>query len=245
MQIDLNCDMGESMLTDEAIMPFISSANIACGYHAGNADTIKRTIDLCLQHNVMTGAHPSFSDTENFGRKEMNISDEELYELMMQQLFIIKNIADTAGATLSHIKPHGALYNMAAKNQQMAKTIANAVYEFDPTLLLYGLSGSYLITEANNTGLKTANEVFADRRYQDDGSLTPRSSANALIEDTTLAIQQALLMATENKVVSVHGKIISLKADTICIHGDGPHAVAFAKTIYQKFSEAGIRIKHL
>lgn len=237
--------MGEGMLTDEAIMPFISSANIACGYHAGNADTIKRTIELCLQHNVMIGAHPSFLDTENFGRKEMDVSQSELYDLITNQLLVIKNIADIAGATLLHVKPHGALYNMAARDKQMAKTIAKAVYEFDPTLILYGLSGSCSITEANAVGLKTANEVFADRSYQDDGSLTPRSSGNALLENTNLAIQQALLMATENKVVSVNGKTILLKADTICIHGDGSNAVAFAKTIYQKFSEAGIRIKHL
>lgn len=245
MQIDFNCDMGEGMQTDDAIIPYISSANIACGYHAGNADTMKHTIELCLKHNVMIGAHPSFLDPENFGRKEMDVSDEELYELIMQQLSILKKTAEDFGTTLYHIKPHGALYNMAGRDKRMAKTIASAVHDFDPGLILYGLSGSYLIKEANEIGLKTANEVFADRSYQDDGSLTPRSSDKALIKETDMAIQQALMMATENKVISINGKTIPVKADTICIHGDGPHAISFAKTIHQTFSEAGISIKHL
>lgn len=235
--VDLNCDMGEGIGNDEAIMPFITSANIACGFHAGNGDTIRRTIDLALKYNVHIGAHPSFRDKENFGRKEMHLSPDKLYALIMEQLIKMDLIAKEKKATLHHVKPHGALYNMAAKDAQLARIIAQAVKDFNENLVLFGLSGSHLISEAKSLGLKTASEVFADRTYQDDGSLTPRSQPNALIEDEEQSIQQVLQMVKEKTVTSVSGKKVPIVVDTICIHGDGKHAVRFAKKIHEALLE--------
>ncbi|MEI9944302.1 MAG: 5-oxoprolinase subunit PxpA [Chitinophagaceae bacterium] len=245
VSIDINCDMGEGMATDEAIMPYIGSANIACGYHAGDADTMKRTIELCLKYNVAIGAHPSFFDRENFGRHEMDIAESEMYDLITQQLFIINEIADTFDATISHVKPHGALYNMSAKNKTIAKTIAHTVKDFNKELVLFGLSGSHSISEAKAAGLKTANEVFADRTYQDDGSLTPRKEPNALIEDAVRAAGQVLQMIKEKTITSGTRKKIAILADTICIHGDGKHAVEFAKIISENLKKNNIVIKAL
>jgi len=231
-EVDLNCDMGEGMNNDSMIMPFISSANIACGYHAGDEKTMWQTIELAAKHNVAVGAHVSFFDRDNFGRNEMNLPPNETYELVEQQLIIIKEIADSFEIKLHHVKPHGALYNMSAKDAAIAKAIANAVKDFDASLILYGLSGSYSISEAKATGLKTASEVFADRTYQDDGSLTPREQPNALIEDTGKAIEQILQMLKDGTVTSVSGKKIPILAETICIHSDGKHAVEFARAIH-------------
>lgn len=229
---DLNCDMGEGMSTDALIMPFISSASIACGYHAGDEKTIWQTIELAVKHKVVVGAHVSFLDRKNFGRSEMNLSPDEIYELVEQQLIIIKEIADSFDISLHHVKPHGALYNMSAKDPAIAKAIARAIKDFDSALIIYGLSGSHSIIEAKAIGLKTVNEVFADRTYQDNGSLTLRSQPNALIEDTDKAVQQVLQMIKDKTVTTVSGKEISIVAETICIHGDGKHAVEFAKAIY-------------
>jgi 5-oxoprolinase (ATP-hydrolysing) subunit A len=241
--IDLNCDLGERLLTDEQIIPLISSANIACGYHAGDIDTMKRTIELCLQHNVSIGAHPSWLDEKNFGRTEMQKTAEEIHEIVSAQLFAIAQLAKEQGAVLHHIKPHGALYNQSAKDKAIAAAIAKAVYDFDPSLILFGLSGSISLTEASGLGLQTVHEVFADRTYQDDGSLTPRSQPNALITDEQTSLQLILQMIKSNTVTSVAGKIITLKADTICIHGDGSNAVAFAKTISSALKQNHIDIK--
>jgi len=243
MTIDINCDMGEGMLTDEAIMPFISSANIACGYHAGDVNTIRKTIKLCLKHQVAIGAHPSFFDKENFGRTEMNLPEQEIYELVTQQLFLFNEIADSLDAKLHHIKPHGALYNMSAKNKLIARAIANAVKDFNKELILYGLSGSCSVTEAKVIGLKTANEVFADRTYQDDGSLTPRTKAGALIEDPGKAVKQIQLIVKDKTVRTIDDKLIPMTANTICIHGDGKHAVEFAKNIFEALAGQSINIK--
>jgi UPF0271 protein len=241
--IDLNCDLGEGLTTDEQIIPLLSSANIACGYHAGDVDTMKRTIELCLQHNVAIGAHPSWPDKENFGRREILTTAEEIYEIVTAQLFIISQIAKEQGGVLHHVKPHGALYNQSAKDKTIAAAIAKAVYDFDPSLIMFGLSGSVSLTEAATLGLTTAHEVFADRTYQDDGSLTLRSQPNALITDEQTSLQQIVQMINSNTVNSVTGKIITLKADTICIHGDGSNAVAFAKTISSALKQAHIDIK--
>jgi UPF0271 protein len=230
--IDLNCDMGEGMDTDAAIMPFISSANIACGYHAGNQDTMIRTVTLALEHQVAVGAHPGFADKENFGRTAQHLSDTALYELVASQLDIMQAVCRTAGAVMRHVKPHGALYNMAAKSPDMARIIAKAVKDTDPSLCLFGLSNSWLIKTAAEAGLKTASEVFADRTYQQDGSLTPRHLPNALIESEEQALQQVLQMVNLQQVTTVDGQIIPLIAETICLHGDGAHAVAFAKAVY-------------
>lgn len=235
--IDLNCDMGEGMGNDEVIMPYINSASISCGFHAGNGDTIRHTIDLALKYNVHIGAHPSFRDKENFGRKEMHMPPEKLYAIILEQLIKIDLIAKEEGAKLHHIKPHGALYNMAARDTQVARTVAQVIKDFNDELVLYGLSNSAMISEAQAIGLKTANEVFADRTYQHDGSLTPRSQPYALIEDEEQSVQQVLQMINEGTVTTITGMIIPISADTVCIHGDGKHAVSFAKKIRQALQE--------
>lgn len=243
MTIDLNCDMGEGIGNDALIMPWISSASIACGFHAGDNDTMKRTIALALEHNVAIGAHPSFNDRKNFGRTEMHLNDEELYELITEQLHRISSIADECGGRLHHVKPHGALYNMAAINADMSHVIAKAVRDVDASLVLYGLSNSQLIHEAEKLGLKTANEVFADRTYRDDATLTPRTEPNALLETEDASLQHVLKMVLEKAVTATSGKIIPIKTQTICIHGDGAHAATFAKSIHQALKRNGIDIK--
>ena len=231
LRCDLNCDMGEGIGSDELIMPYITSANIACGYHAGDEATMRQTILLAKKYNVNIGAHPSFLDRENFGRTEIKKSPEEVYELVSEQIRLLQKIAINNNAHLHHVKPHGALYNMAAKEKALAQAIANAVHDIDKNLVLFGLSNSFLISEAKAIGLKTASEVFADRTYQDDSSLTPRSLPNALIENADEAIQQVLMMVKQQKVKTVSGKEIPIVAETICIHGDGKNAVEFAKSI--------------
>jgi 5-oxoprolinase (ATP-hydrolysing) subunit A len=229
--------MGEGIGNEEELMPFINSANIACGYHAGDADTMLRVIQLCLQHGVHIGAHPSFFDRVNFGRTAIQLQVAEIYSLITEQLKTINAIALKCGAKLHHVKPHGALYNMAAADSVLANVIAQAVKDFDASLIYYGLSGSVMIGEANKLGLKTANEVFADRTYQDDGALTSRNKPNALLTDINNVQQQVMKFAKENKVTTVSGKDIFLQADTICIHGDGIHAVDFARAVYKQLHE--------
>jgi 5-oxoprolinase (ATP-hydrolysing) subunit A len=243
LSIDLNCDMGEGIGNDEQIMPFISSANIACGYHAGDDDIMKRTIELALQYNVAIGAHPSFNDRQNFGRTEIELSETALYDLITTQVALLQKIAAASGTRLHHVKPHGALYNMAAKDAEMSYTIAKAVKDIDDTLILYGLSNSHLIREAKKMNLQTASEVFADRTYQPDGSLTPRSQPNALITDEATSIQQVLQMALQQTVTAATGNVIQINAQTICLHGDGKHAVQFAARINQSLKQKGIAIK--
>lgn len=229
--IDLNCDMGEGIGNDEAIMPFIDSANIACGFHAGDETTIRNCVRLAIHHNVHVGAHPSFSDREHFGRKEFELSDEQITSLITEQLLIISRIVEEEGGKLHHVKAHGALYNMAARDQQLAKNIAMAIIGFNDKLILYGLSGSHLITEAKKMGLSTLSEVFADRAYNDDGSLVARSLPGALIESEEQAIRQVRDMITKNSVTTITGKSIPITAETICVHGDGNHAVEFAEVL--------------
>jgi UPF0271 protein len=223
--------MGEGMGNDELIMAYITSANIACGYHAGDEATMHQTILLAQKYNVHIGAHPSFSDRENFGRTAMNTTPDEVYELVTKQVLVLKNIVEEYDAPLRHVKPHGALYNQAAKDQSSAKAIAHAVKDIDANLVLFGLSGSFLISEAKAIRLNTASEVFADRTYQDDGTLTQRTQPNALIHDAEQCLQQVLKMVKEGKVKTVSGREIDIIAETICIHGDGENAVKFAKII--------------
>jgi UPF0271 protein len=241
--IDLNCDMGEGLDNDALLMPFISSANIACGYHAGDENIMQRTIDLCLQHNVAIGAHPGFADKANFGRTEIQLSFDEAYQLVADQINILQKIANNKGTKLHHIKPHGALYNMAAKDAALAHAIAKAISDIDPQLIFFGLSGSHLISEAEKLGLQTASEVFADRTYLDDGSLTPRSHPNAMIENEEASVQQVLQMIKEKMVTSINHKKIPIKVETICLHGDGKDALQFAKTIYNVLQQNHIQIK--
>src|SRR5258705_3387016 len=193
-EVDINCDMGEGIGNDEAIMPFISSANIACGYHAGDEETIKQTIELAIKNNIAIGAHPSFLDRKNFGRTDMHLPADEIYDLVFLQLRTIYKIVKSKNKKLHHVKPHGALYNMSAKDPQIAKTVAQAAKDFEDELILFGLSGSQSIEQAKLINLKTANEVFADRTYEDDGGLTPRSKVNALIEGLDKSVHQALQM---------------------------------------------------
>ncbi|MEP7372745.1 MAG: 5-oxoprolinase subunit PxpA [Chitinophagaceae bacterium] len=231
-KIDLNSDIGEGIGNDALIIPYISSASIACGFHAGDVNTMYETIALAIKHDVSIGTHVSYLDKNNFGRTEMNLPEEDVYELVEQQLIILKEIADLFDIKLAHVKPHGALYNQSAKDAALAKTIARAVKDFDQDLMLYGLSGSHSIKEAERLGLKTSSEVFADRSYEADGSLTPRSEPGALIEDASKAVKQVLQMVNEGTVTTVSGKTIPIIAQTICIHGDGIHAVEFAKAIH-------------
>jgi UPF0271 protein len=245
LTIDLNCDMGEGIGNDDTIMPFISSANIACGYHAGDEDAMRKTVESAIKHNVAIGAHPSFFDKKNFGRTEMNLPADEIYDLVLLQLRTIDKIIKDKQGKLHHVKPHGALYNMSAKNSRIAQAIAQAVKDFHEDLILFGLSGSISVSVAHELGLKAASEVFADRTYQDDGSLTPRSQAGALIEVEENLLRQLLQMIKAKTVTTVTGKTIPIVADTICIHGDGEHAVQFAKTINEKLKSTGIEIRSL
>lgn len=232
-EVDINCDMGEGMAgRDELLMPYIHSANIACGYHAGDSATMWKTVELAVKYNVAIGAHPSFLDRDNFGRTEMNSSPEEIYELISQQLILLHDITTALDTRLQHVKPHGALYNMSARDPAIANTITKAIKDFDPSLTLFGLSGSHSIHEAKALGLKTASEVFADRTYRDDGSLTPRSQPHAVIENVDKAVQQVNQMIKEGTVTTLSGKKIPVVAETICIHGDGKQAVKFAQAIH-------------
>ncbi len=241
--IDLNCDMGEGLTNDAFLMPYISSANIACGYHAGNTDIMKRTVELALFHKVAIGVHPGFDDKENFGRTEMQLPAAQVYNLVTQQIHLLQKTAINLGTVLHHVKPHGALYNMSARDAALAHTIARAIYDVNPNLIVFGLSGSYAITEAARLGLKTASEVFADRTYQDNGSLTPRTESGALICSDEKCIEQVLQMIEQKTVTSVTGKTVPIEAETICIHGDGQHAVSFAAYIYQTLQQKQIGIK--
>ncbi len=233
MNIGINCDMGEGIGNDEQLMPYIQAANIACGYHAGNVLAMEQTVRLCLKFNVNIGAHPSFYDRNNFGRKEIQLPAQKLYELITQQLIILQEITILCNTSLHHVKPHGALYNLSAKDPLTANVIAKAVKDFDSGLILVGLSGSHSISEAKKLGLQTANEVFADRTYQDDGSLTPRSIAGALIEDAGAAAKQVMQMVNQGTVTTLSGNVIPVLAETICVHGDGQHAVEIAKAIHE------------
>ena len=241
--IDLNCDLGEGFGNEEAILPFISSANIACGYHAGDENTIWQTVELCIKNNVAIGAHPSFLDKINFGRAELNTDAADIYDLVTQQLIILDEIVSELETSIHHVKPHGALYNLSAKDKKVAGAIANAVKDFNHQLILFGLSGSHSIAEAKKIGLKICNEVFADRIYLDDGSLMPRTIYGAVITDIDKVVQQAVQLVKDGTATTVTGKTIKLSADTICIHGDGVYAVDFVKAIHNKFKKEGVVIK--
>jgi len=243
--IDINCDLGEGIGNDEQLMQYISSANIACGYHAGDEKTIRQTVALCKKYNIAVGAHPSYPDRENFGRTDMLLPLEEIYELVKKQILLLQKITDEYGVKINHVKPHGALYNMAARDKTLAAVLAISVIDTDRNMVLYGLSGSQSIKEAKNHGLKTASEVFADRTYKDDGSLSPRNKPGALIENKEQAVTHVLQMVKNETVTSVNDKTIPIVAESVCIHGDGEHATDFAKAIYEALSNEGITIQSL
>lgn len=242
MKIDLNCDMGEGCTGDAELMRFITSANIACGFHAGDEDTMKRTVGSAIKNGVAIGAHPGYRDRENFGRTMLDLSVEEVTDIVTEQISALAQIVKSAGGTLNHVKPHGALYNQAAKDQNLAAAIVDAVRNFDDKLVLFGLSGSHLISEAANRGLRSASEVFADRTYTQDGSLTPRSELNALIHDQTAAVEQVLDMIKYGRVRSTDGIMVAITAETVCIHGDGENALQFAMAVNRSLRENKIDV---
>lgn len=250
MKVDLNCDLGEafgnySFGGDKDIIPLITSANIACGFHAGDENVMNQTVKLAKENHVSIGAHPGLPDLKGFGRRKMDINPTEVYNLIVYQLGALEGFCKVHQTRINHVKPHGALYNMGAKNKAIAKAIAKAVYDFDSTIVLVGLSNSLLISEAKAIGLKTASEVFADRRYEDNGQLVSRKELDAVITDSDEALKQVLKMVTENKVISRNGKEIDLETDTICVHGDGKHALEFVEQIRKKLTKEGIDIQSL
>jgi UPF0271 protein len=239
-RIDLNCDLGEGAGQDTALMSLITSANIACGAHAGDEATMRATVALAQRHGVAIGAHPGFADREHFGRRELRLPLAELVALVRDQLEALRALAP-----VRHVKPHGALYNLAARDAGVARAMAETIRSVDPRLLLVGLAGSALLHAGRVAGLRVASEVFADRTYQPDGSLTPRSQAGALVADEQAAVSQVLLMVQQGRVCATDGTEIPVQADTVCVHGDGPHAVAFARRLRAELTRAGIEVRAL
>ncbi len=250
VSIDINCDMGESfgrykLGNDAEIMKYVSSVNIACGFHAGDPVTMSQTVDLALNAGMKIGAHPGFPDLIGFGRRKMNLSFEEAKANIIYQIGALKAIVESKGGVLHHVKPHGALYNMASSDEMLARALAEAVYEVDDNLVYMGLSGSKMLSTAEQVGLKTAHEVFADRAYTNLGSLVSRRETGAVIHDSEHVVIRVLKMVKEKKVLSVTGEELHIKADTICLHGDTPNSVVLAKAIYEALSRNDIEIKAL
>lgn len=248
-KVDLNCDLGESfgpykIGMDEDILKFITSANIACGFHAGDPAVMRKTVKLALENKAAIGAHPGLPDLVGFGRRNMSVSPQDVYDMVVYQVGALSAFVKAEGGKMQHVKPHGALYNMAAKDQGLSQAIAKAIYKVDSQLILFGLSGSELIKAGEDMGLRTASEVFADRTYQKDGSLTPRTREDALITNSEDAIAQVIKMVIEGKVHCQQGFDIPIKADTICIHGDGVHALTFAQEINKQLKACNIDVKN-
>lgn len=248
LSIDLNCDMGESygvwsMGHDAEILPLVSSANIACGFHAGDPATMRKTVAGALGNGVAIGAHPGLPDLVGFGRRNMDITPQQAYDMVVVQVGALAATAASQGGRLHHVKAHGALYNMAVRDASLARALAQAVRDVDSSLVFYALASSDMARIASEVGLRVAHEVFADRTYQPDGSLTPRSRPDAMIEDPQVSIRQVLCMVQEGRVTAVDGSDVEVRADTLCIHGDQPGAVVFAKAIRAAFQEAGIQIR--
>lgn len=246
--IDLNCDLGESygrfqIGNDEAIMPYISSCNIACGYHGGDPLTIVKTIELAARHGVQIGAHPSYPDLQGFGRRDMKLSAEELSAAIKYQVMAVKGLTEAAGQQLMHVKPHGALYNAAAKDAELARTVIDTIYSIDPTLILVGPAMNPMRDYALSIGLRYAAEAFADRRYTDDLTLVSRTHPEAMITDDQEAQRQVIDMVLHEKITTVSGTTQNIIADTICLHGDQPNAVAFAQNISKALFLAGVSIQ--
>ncbi|HEV8396218.1 MAG TPA: 5-oxoprolinase subunit PxpA [Vicinamibacterales bacterium] len=243
MAIDLNADVGESIGDDAGLLPFVSSANVACGFHAGNPAVMRSTVQLARHHGVAVGAHPGFQDLEGFGRRDVQLSAAELENLVAYQIGALAGVAATEGVRLSHVKPHGALYNMAARDAVMAEAIARAVRAVDPSLVLFGLSGSQLTAAGERAGLRVASEVFADRGYWPDGSLAPRGTPGAVMTEVPEVVRRAVGMARGHTVTCVDGSIFSVRADTICIHGDTPGAATLARAVREALRQAAIDVR--
>jgi len=245
--IDLNCDMGESygawkMGADAEVMPFITSANIACGFHAGDPATIRNTVRLAVDRGVAVGAHPSLPDLMGFGRRVMRISPQDLYDLVVYQAGAVEAFTRAAGAKLYHVKCHGALYNMAVDDEALSDAMVRAVKDLGSGVMLYALSRSKSFQLGKKAGIPVAGEVFADRGYSDDGTLAPRDRPGGMIEEPMAAVKQALAMIEEGYVTSLSGKRVAVSADTLCLHGDQPGAVSFAQALRKVFSERGINV---
>ena len=245
--IDLNCDLGESFGAytigmDEKVIPFITSVNVACGFHAGDPLVMQRTVALCKQSGAAVGAHPGFPDLQGFGRRQMKLTPAEAKACVQYQIGALKAFCDAAGVPLHHVKPHGALYNMAGKDRALADAICAAVKESAPGAVLLALSGSEMVKAANAIGLPVASEVFADRGYQADGSLVPRGAPGAMIENEDTAIAQVLQMAAQGTVQADDGSTVTLQADSVCVHGDGPKALAFVQRISAALLAAGTAV---
>lgn len=248
-KVDLNCDMGENfgiynLGQDEELMKYITSTNIACGYHAGDPMTMRKTVKLALQYGVAIGAHPGLPDMAGFGRRIMDISAEEIYGLVLYQIGALQAFAKAEGTSITHVKPHGALYQMANQNTAIAEAIAEAVYRIDGDVYLVGQSSSKLVKAGARVGLRTLNEVFADRNYEKDGSLTPRSHEQALIVQSKYSTERVIRMVLEHKVESRTGEEMNMRADTICVHGDSPDALEHVIQLSQALAEAEIEVVH-
>lgn len=247
-RIDLNADVGEgidadSANRDEALLNLVTSVNIACGFHAGDPATMRRLVGLANQRGVAIGAHPGLLDRAHFGRRECPLGSQEAYEIVLYQLGALEGFARASGASLSHVKPHGALYNMAARDCELAAAIAKAVHDFDPRLALFGLAGSQLIVAAQQRGLPAVREAFVDRSYECNGQLTPRELHSAAVHSSIAQIcEQAISLARNQRVTTRTGRQISVVADTLCLHGDRADAVAVARAVRQCLAESGIAL---
>ncbi len=247
LSIDLNADMGESfgawtMGDDAALMPWITSANVACGWHAGDPATIAATTALAVRHGVAIGAHPGLPDLQGFGRRTMQVSEREVHDLVLYQAGAVRAFAEAAGARLHHVKAHGALYNMAAGNATLSRGLARAVKALGGGVALYVLAGSTMEAVAREEGLDVRSEVFADRRYMPDGTLAPRGRPDALIVDEAEAVAQVLRMVRQGTLVAVDGSVVPVRADTVCIHGDKPTAVPFVEALREALRAADVRV---
>lgn len=250
MRIDLNSDLGEAfgpwpMGQDAQLMPIISSANVACGFHAGDPGTMRATVRLARAHGVAVGVHPGLPDLVGFGRREMQVRPQEVEDLVLYQIGALAAVARSEGVRLQHVKAHGALYNMACRDEALAEAIARAVVAFDPTLVLFGLPGSALLQAGLDAGLPVAAEAFADRAYLPDGSLAPRSQPGSVIHDLDSVVDRAVTMVTEQTVVATDGASIRFEADTLCLHGDTPGAATLAAAIRRGLEDAGVTIASL
>lgn len=250
MRIDLNCDLGEGVIingepVEKLIMPYITSANIACGLHAGNPLTMMKTIELALQHDVGIGAHPGYNDREAFGRRPMNISNDELRAIIMYQTGAIKIMTEALGGSVQHVKLHGALYNKAASDVGVAEIFIRTIMEIDPALIIAGPPGSEIYKAALMYNMAFAAEAFADRAYNDDGSLISRSFPGAVIEDISMMTERVIQLVMNQKIVTITGNNLSLQAETICVHGDNPHALSFVKMLNGMLKKQGIALKSI
>lgn len=247
-RIDLNSDVGEGfgrylLGNDEQLLNYVTSANIACGFHAGDPSTMRRTLASAIERGVAIGAHPGLPDLEGFGRRSMDVSPQQAYDLVIYQVGALQGFAHALGGRLAHVKPHGALYNAAAVDASLAEAIAGAVRDVGDSLILFGLAGGELVAAGERAGLRTANEGFADRRYERNGTLVPRRRPDAVITDHDEAAAQAVAMVKEGRLRSVEGADAELRVDTICIHGDAPGALPFARVIRERLESEGIAVE--